>query len=51
MENNEKLLDSFITSVLNDSPTFSDEMISKIRNELLKIEKEAKDFYSKKAEK
>ena len=49
MNDNEKWLEGFVTGVMNDSPTFSEEMIEKVRNELLKAENEAKEYYTKMA--
>lgn len=49
MNDNENWLESFVTGVLNDSPTFSEEMIEKVRNELLKVENDAKSYYAKMA--
>lgn len=50
MTDDEKWLESFVTGVLEDSPTFSEEMIEKVRNELLKAENNAKEYYTKMAE-
>jgi len=50
MTDGEKWLESFVTGVLEDSPTFSEEMIEKVRNELLKAENNAKEYYTKMAE-
>lgn len=49
MNDNEKWLEGFVTGVMNDSPTFSEEMIEKVRNELLKAENDAKEYYTKMA--
>ena len=49
MTDEENWLDSFVTGVLNDFPTFTEEMIEKVRNELLKAENDAKDYYTKMA--
>lgn len=49
MNNDENWLESFVTGVLNDSPTFNEEMIEKVRNELLKAENDAKDYYARMA--
>jgi hypothetical protein len=49
MTDDENWLESFVTGVLDDSPTFSEEMIEKVRNELLKAENDAKDYYAKMA--
>jgi hypothetical protein len=50
MNDNEKWFEGFVTGVMNDSPTFSEEMIEKVRNELLKAENDAKEYYTKMAE-
>lgn len=49
MNDNENWFESFVTGVLNNSSTFSEEMIEKVRNELLKAENDAKDYYAKMA--
>lgn len=49
MNDDEKILEGFVTSVLNNSPTFSEKMIEKVRNELLKAENDAKSYYAKMA--
>lgn len=45
-----ELLEQFVKDTLEGSPTFSEEMMKKVRNELLKAGKEASDYYAKKAE-
>ncbi|MBP5724372.1 MAG: hypothetical protein J6X18_12475 [Bacteroidales bacterium] len=49
MTDTEKL-EQLVTDVLKVSPTFTDEMMEKVRSELLKVGKEAEEFYKKKAE-
>ena len=49
MTDDEKWLESLVIGVLDSSPTFSEEIIEKIRNELLKAENDAKDYYTKMA--
>lgn len=41
--------DGFVTDVLNSTPTFSDEMIAKVREQILEAAREAEAFYGKKA--
>ena len=50
MIDDENWLENFVTGVLNDSPTFSEEMIKKVQNELLNLENDAKNYYAKMAE-
>ena len=45
-----ELLEQFVKDTLEVSPTFSEEMMEKVRNELLKAGKQAEDYYTKKAE-
>ena len=49
MTDDENWFESFVTGVLEESPTFSEEMIEKVRNELLKAENDAKKYYTKMA--
>ena len=49
MSDGEKWFQDFVTGVLDNSPTFSEEIIEKVQNELLKAEKDAKDYYTKMA--
>ena len=46
----DEILERFVTDVMDSSPTFSDEMIAKVRNELLKASSEAEEYYRNKAE-
>ena len=45
-----KILENLVNDTLNESPTFSDEMIKKVRNELLKAKQDAENYYKEKAE-
>lgn len=40
----------FVLDVAGSSPTFTDEMMEKVRAELLKAEREAIEYYKEKAE-
>ena len=43
-----ELLEQFVKDTLEGSPTFSEEMMEKVREELLKAGKQASDYYAKK---
>ena len=45
----EEILEKFVTGIMDDSPTFSDEMMAKVRDELFKASKEAEEFYGREA--
>ena len=45
--NDDEILEKFVTGIMNDSPTFSDEMMAKVRDELFKASREAEDYYRK----
>ncbi len=45
----DKTLETLVTDVFDTAPTFSEEMMQKVRDELLKASKEAEEYYSKKA--
>ena len=49
MNEDDKVLETLVTDVLNGAPTFSDEMIGKVREELLKASREAEEYYKTKA--
>ena len=49
MTEDEKVLDRFIKDTLNSS-SFSDEMMEKVRKELLNAEQEAREVYKTKTE-
>ena len=46
----EETLKQLLNDTLESSPTFSKEMIEKVRKELLKVGREAEEYYAKKAE-
>lgn len=50
MNDETKTLQTLVNDVLNANPTFSDEMIEKVRSELTKAFKDAEEYYKKKAE-
>ncbi len=47
--NDDKILEKFVSNVMDSSPTFTEEMIAKVRDELLKAENDAKEHYAKMA--
>lgn len=47
--NDDKVLEEFVSIVMDVSPTFSDEMMAKVREELLRASKEAEEFYGREA--
>ncbi|MBP5725199.1 MAG: hypothetical protein J6X18_16700 [Bacteroidales bacterium] len=46
----EETLKQLLNDTLESSPTFSDEMMGKVREELLKAGREAEEYYRKKVE-
>ncbi len=47
--NDDEILEKFVSDVMDSSPTFSDEMMAKVRDELLKASAEAEKFYNREA--
>lgn len=41
----DEILGKFVKGVMDDAPTFSDDMMAKVREELLRASKEAEEHY------
>ena len=48
-DDDNKVLETLVSDAFDASPTFSDEMMAKVREELLMVSREAEEFYRKEA--